>query len=122
MDNLHVRLNFNLSKEKGNTAKKNIMKLVNCKIWLRNVVKLGKYSLAKFVYVCIIRAEIVRIFGSKMVTISARNTNIYKICKLRKAIYFRILQHFVTKFCSFTNFNLSSLREFTFFCLDQKLV
>jgi hypothetical protein len=53
MDNLHVRLNFNLSKEKGNTAKKNIMKLVNCKIWLRNVVKLGKYSLAKFVYVCV---------------------------------------------------------------------
>jgi hypothetical protein len=52
-------------------------------MWLRNVVKLGKYSLGKFanfVYVCIVRAEIATIFGSKMVTISARNTNIiYKI-------------------------------------------
>ena len=35
-----------------------------------------------------LRAEIVTIFGSKMVTISARKyTNIYKICKLRKAIF-----------------------------------
>jgi hypothetical protein len=32
---------------------------------------------------------------------------------------FRILQHFVTKFCNFTNFNKLFLREFTF-CLDQK--
>jgi hypothetical protein len=49
---------------------------------------LGKYSLAKFAnFVFVLRAEIVTIFGSKMVTISARNTNIYKICKLRKAIF-----------------------------------
>jgi hypothetical protein len=48
----------------------------------------GKYSLAKFAnFVFVLRAEIVTIFGSKMVTISARNTNIYKICKLRKAIF-----------------------------------
>ena len=43
MDNLHARLNFNLSKEKGNKhhSKKNIMKLVKfqylvakcCKAW-----------------------------------------------------------------------------------------
>ena len=26
-------------------------------------------------------------FSSKMVTISARNTNVYKICKLRRAIF-----------------------------------
>jgi hypothetical protein len=38
-------------------------------------------------YMFVLRAEIVTIFGSKMVTISARNTNIYKICKLRKAIF-----------------------------------
>ena len=44
----------------------------------------------------VLRAEIVTIFGSKMVTICARNTNIYKICKLRMQGYiFRILQHFV---------------------------
>ena len=35
----------------------------------------------------VLRAEIVTIFGSKMVTISACNTIIYKICKLRKAIF-----------------------------------
>jgi hypothetical protein len=49
MDNLHVRLNLNLSKEKG--IKHN------------------------------------EIFGSKMVTIPARNTTTLKICKLRKAIF-----------------------------------
>jgi hypothetical protein len=45
---------------------------------LRNDIKLGKYSLAKFdnfVYMFVLRAEIVTIFCSKMVTISARNTN-----------------------------------------------
>ena len=49
MDNFHVRLNFNVSKEKG-------IRHQNCKIWLRNVVKLGNYSVAKFanfVYACI---------------------------------------------------------------------
>jgi hypothetical protein len=52
-------------------------------------VKLGKNSLVNFVYdyMFVLRAEIVTIFGSKVVTISARNTNIYKICKLRKAIF-----------------------------------
>jgi hypothetical protein len=35
----------------------------------------------------VLREEIVTIFEPKMVTISARNTNILKICKLRKAIF-----------------------------------
>jgi hypothetical protein len=35
----------------------------------------------------VLRAEIVTIFEPKMVTISARNPNILKICKLRKAIF-----------------------------------
>ena len=35
----------------------------------------------------VLHAEIVTIFEPKMVTISARNTNIYKICKIRKAIF-----------------------------------
>jgi hypothetical protein len=35
----------------------------------------------------VLRAEIVTIFEPKMVTISARNTNILKICKLRKAMF-----------------------------------
>jgi hypothetical protein len=50
----------------------------------------------------VLRAEIVTIFEPKMVTISARNTNIYKICKrcnLQDYI-FQALQHFA----NFTNF------------------
>jgi hypothetical protein len=104
MDNLHVRLHFNLSKEKGinlnTTAKNNIMKLVKlqnlvakcCKAW-KNMVLQNLQIFSMFV----LPAEIVTIFSSKMVTISARNTNILKICKLRKAIF------------------TSSLREFFFF-------
>jgi hypothetical protein len=41
----------------------------------------------QILYMFVLRAEIVTIFGSKMVTISARNTNIYNICKFRKAIF-----------------------------------
>ena len=45
---------------------------------------------ANFVYVHITRGKINHFrgnFSSKMVTFSARNTNVYKICKLRKAIF-----------------------------------
>ena len=44
-----------------------------------------------------------------------------KCCKTSQGYIFRILQHFVTKFCNFTNFD----KFFTgiyFFCIDQKLV
>ena len=51
----------------------------------------------------VLRAEIVTIFEPKMVTISARNTNIYKICKLCETIFFQAF-FFATKFCNFTNF------------------
>jgi hypothetical protein len=62
----------------------------------------------------VLRAEIVTIFEPKMVTISARNINILKICKLGKAtfsVFYNILQ---------PNFAIlliliSSLGEFTFF-------
>jgi hypothetical protein len=66
----------------------------------RNVVKYGKYSLAKFayfVYMFVLRAEIVTIFERKMVTISARNTTL-------QGYIFQVLYHFATKFCNFTNF------------------
>jgi hypothetical protein len=55
------------------------MKLVNLQS-LENIV-------LQILYMFVLCAEIVTIFGSKMVTISARNTNIYKICKLCKAIF-----------------------------------
>jgi hypothetical protein len=41
-------------------------------------------------YMFVLRAEIVTIFERKVVTISARNTNVYKICKLCKAIFSKL--------------------------------
>jgi hypothetical protein len=70
----------------------------------------------------VLRAEIVTIFGSKMVTISARN--IYKHTEnmqTSQGYIFCILQHFITKFCNFTDFN----KFFTgiyFFLPNKKLV
>ena len=40
----------------------------------------------QILYIFVLRAEIL-FFSSKMVTFSARKTNIYKICKLRRAIF-----------------------------------
>jgi hypothetical protein len=44
----------------------------------------------------VLGAEIVTIFEPKMVTISAPNTNIYKL--RTQGYIFRILQHFVQQF------------------------
>ena len=53
-------------------------------------------------YIFVLRAEKVEVFAAKIVTFSARNTNIYKTCNI-----FRILEHFATKLCSFTNSKMS---------------
>ena len=53
--------------------------------YLRSLAKF-----ANFVYICITRGKSYHFcgnFSSKMVTFSARKTNIYKIWKLRKAIF-----------------------------------
>ena len=85
------------------------MKLVKLQNLVAKCCKIQKIYIAlrslHIFSIFVLRAEIVNIFGST-VTISARNTNILKICKFRKAIYiFCILQHFVTKFCNFTDFD-----------------
>jgi hypothetical protein len=54
----------------------------------------------------VLRAEIVTIFEPKMVTISARNTNILENMQTSQGYIFYILQHFQTKFCNFTNFTI----------------
>jgi hypothetical protein len=58
---------------------------------LQNVVNKNTENIAlrslHIFSIFVLRAEIVTIFGSKMVTIFTRNTNILKICKLRKAIF-----------------------------------
>jgi hypothetical protein len=47
----------------------------------------------QMLYTFALRAEILTTFGPKMVGISGRNTEVYKICKLCNAIYF---PHFTT--------------------------
>ena len=120
MDNLHVRLNFNLSKEKesNTTAKKNMMKILGkCRKSLENIVLQSLQILYMFVLICI-RAEIVTIFGSKMVTISAYMKRFIHIRNVQtsEGYTFRILQHFVlTRFCNFTNFNKFFTEIYFFF-------
>ncbi len=41
----------------------------------------------QILYVFVLCAEVLTTFGSKVVIFSARNTKIYKICKLRTAIF-----------------------------------
>ena len=109
MDNLHVRLNYNLRKEKG--IKHHSKKEHN---EIRKIAKFG----CEILYMFVLRAEIVTIFGSKMVIFLRNTKNIYKICKV---IFFRILQHFLTKFRNFTIFN-KLFTGISLFCLDLKLV
>jgi hypothetical protein len=90
---------------------------------LRNVVKCGKYSLAKFVnfvYFCIACGNCYY-FRPKLnvVGISAHNTkfaNFASIQNLRtlQGYIFHILQHFTTKLCNFNNFSMYSM----LFCGD----
>ncbi len=61
----------------------------------------GKYSLTKFAnfLIIVLRAEIATTFGSKMVTISARNTIIRKFANFA-SLYFP----YFTTFWNFTSF------------------
>ncbi len=65
----------------------------------------GKYSLTKFAnfLIILLRAEIVTTFGSKMVTISARNTIIGKFANFAR-LYFSYFTTFRHQILEFTNF------------------
>ncbi len=75
MDDLRFRKIFNLGITEDGYFRKEVIKIrKNCqKVWLRNVVKYGKYSPAKLanLYTFVLRAEI-----------HARNTKVYKFAKL----------------------------------------
>jgi hypothetical protein len=93
----------NLLKELINLVKLQNLVTKCCKLY-------GKYSLASEVCIFCIRLYYVRkllpFWAENAVTMSARNTNIYKICKLCKTIFskfYNISQHFATEFCNFTN-------------------
>ena len=86
------------------------------KIWLRNAVKYGNcacsYANLQIFYIFALRMEIVTTFQHEaVVTISSRNTKIYKICKLRKEKFctlYNISQP--NRYGSFTNFINSSFQ------------
>ena len=95
IDNSSYRLNFDLGKKDEiyhyTVAQTSILKLVKLQSLVANVVKWGKYSpvkFANFVYrLFVLRAVKITTFGSKMVIFHARNTNLYKICELHRAIF-----------------------------------
>ena len=76
--------------------------------FLAKCCKSRKYNLAKF-----------GIFGSKIATISARNTIICKTCNLCEAYFSHTFHHFAAKFYNFANL-LCSFREFLFFPQTKK--
>ena len=92
IDDLHVRLTFNLGKtnkifyrtKSFTTVKKSILKLVElpslvakcCQTW-----KIWPRKVCRFVYICITRGKSYHFSAkivSKVVTFSSRNTNVYK--------------------------------------------
>ena len=75
MDDTSYRLNFNPGKKNeiySTTARKSILKLV---------------KLQRLVAIFVLRAEKITTFEPKVAKTSARNANVYKICKLRTAIF-----------------------------------
>jgi hypothetical protein len=71
-----------------------------------------------------LRAEIVTIFGPKMLTISARTviqtyTKFSNFARLYLSYFTTFRNHI---FCNFTNFNEFVMGRIYFFCLNQKLV
>jgi hypothetical protein len=88
------------------------------------IAKCGKYSLAKFanfVYFCILRAEIATTIGSENGSNFRAQYKSTQNLRTLQGYIFRILQHFATKLCNFTNFS-TLFPETYFFCQDKKLV
>ena len=125
MDNLHYRRTFDLD-NKNEIPGKNLLKVVKFQNLVEKYVMCGKYSLTKFCkFSHVLRAKILTTFGSKMVTLSARNTIIRKFANFARLYFRRILEHFATKFWNFTCFETFFPGISFFFVwiwLDKKLV
>ena len=86
MDNLHYRLTFDLGlggTKSFTTARKKILRLVELQSCL--VAKCCKMRKICPLEVC--KFGIYLYYAKKKLPFSARNTNIYKICKLQGAIF-----------------------------------
>ena len=90
MDDSSLWRNFDLDKKNEIHYHSWKDRLKMSKIWLRIIVKWGKYSpvkFANFVYIWITCGEYNHFEPKVVINFTARNTNIYKICELHKAIF-----------------------------------
>jgi hypothetical protein len=104
IDNFHYRLIFYLGKKVYSRKEHTKMS----KLWLRNVVKCGKYSLAKFtnfVYFCIACGNCCHIWAENGSRFRTQHKSIQNLQTLQGYI-FRILQNFATKLCNSTHFSM----------------
>ena len=121
MDNLHYRLTFDLD-NKNEIPGKNLWKVVKFQNLVEKYCNVC-YKVYQFSHYCV-TPEIVTTFGSKMVTISARNTIIRKFANFA-GLYFRIFYNIFPPNFGILLLLKGSFREFLFFAwiwLDQKLV
>ena len=90
----------------------------NCKVKLQSLVakccEIRKYSLAKFAKFVSISAQMRYAFPSVM------QLYIQILCKLSQGYIFRILKHFATKRCHFTNFEMIFLAVLIHFVVSAK--
>jgi hypothetical protein len=73
----------------------------------------------QILYTFVLRAEIATISGPNVVAISARNTKVYKICELCKAI-FSAFYNISQPDIAILLILLRSFREYTFFAKIKK--
>jgi hypothetical protein len=76
-------------------------------VWLRNVVKCGKYSLvnSQILDTFVLRAELLHIWAENGRNFRTQYKSIQNLHTLQGYI-FRILQHFATNLCIFTHFSM----------------
>ena len=76
---------------------------------LQNVANIALQIWGKFVYFCITRGNCYHIWAylrKDVVTISVRNTKVYKICHFCKAIFSTFYNISQPNFYNFTNFGM----------------
>ena len=86
---------------------------------LKNAENIASQNLP-ILYTFVLRAEICTTIGVKVVQISARNTKNIQNWQILPGYIFRIIQHFATKFCNFTIFDMifsAEVMDFVFHVL-----
>ena len=112
IDNLRNRLTSNLGRKNEIFCygKKRILRLVELHVWWRYVVKYGKYNLRsrswQILYIFVLRGQNLPFLPQHQL----KNGNIFHAqykyiqnSQTSQGYIFRILQHFATKLCNFTN-------------------